>query len=313
MKAVRNTENGIDVLDVPSPKGDGVVINIRSAGICGSDLSAVQHGHLFPYTMGHELAGYCEDGRAVAIEPVIPCGDCDQCHSQNYNRCRAQFDTFVAFSCDGGMAEQIRLPERCLVPLPAGLDVRDGCLVEPIAVAIHGLRLGNVMAGQRVAIVGGGSIGQVCVAAAVSRGAEVALKSRHPAQALAGERLGARPVEGGDYDVVFECAGGSESAIDESVSLLRPGGKLLLMSVNIDRVSLPGMDLLFKEIQVLPSMSYSRHTGGRDVDSAAALLAANPHIAQAIISHRFPLADAREAFRVAQDRSAGAIKVVLEP
>ena len=115
MKAVRNTENGIDVLDVPFPKGDGVVINVRSAGICGSDLSAVQHGHLFPHTMGHELAGYCEDGRAVAIEPVIPCDDCDQCHSQNYNRCRAQFDTFVAFSCDGGMAEQIRLPERCLL------------------------------------------------------------------------------------------------------------------------------------------------------------------------------------------------------
>jgi threonine dehydrogenase-like Zn-dependent dehydrogenase len=124
--------------------------------------------------------------------------------------------------------------------------------------------------------------------------------------------LGAKPVEGGDYDVVFECAG-SESAIDQSVALLRPGGKLVLMSVSFDRISLPGMELLFKEIQVIPSMSYSTHTGGRDIDSAAALLALNPHIAQTIITHRFPLEDASEAFRVAKDRSAGAIKVVLEP
>jgi 2-desacetyl-2-hydroxyethyl bacteriochlorophyllide A dehydrogenase len=311
MKAVRFTEQGIETLEVPKPKGGGVIIDIRSAGICSGDLSIIKGGP-HPFTLGHEMAGYCEDGRAVAVEPIIPCWSCDQCRLQNYQRCRRGDQIIVSFGCDGGMAEQIHLPEHCLVPLPSGLDARDGCLVEPLSVAIRGLRQGKVTAGQRVAVIGGGTIGQLCVAGAVALGAEVALAARHRVQIAAGEQLGAQAIGNGEYDVVLECAG-TESALNEGCALLRPGGTLVLLGVYYGRISLPGMEVLHKELHIVSSICYSRHSGGRDVDNAAALLAANPMIAQAVITHRFPLADAAEAFRVAQDRSAGAIKVVLEP
>jgi len=70
---------------------------------------------------------------------------------------------------------------------------------------------------------------------------------------------------------------------------------------------------MLKELRVQPSSMYGRHAAGRDIDGAAALLAANPEIPRAMITHRLPLDAAPEAFRIAQDRKAGAIKVVLEP
>jgi threonine dehydrogenase-like Zn-dependent dehydrogenase len=127
----------------------------------------------------------------------------------------------------------------------------------------------------------------------------------------AGERLGAAPAEG-EYDVVIECAG-SESALQRSCELARAGGTLLLLSSYWDGLNLPGFIVVLKELRIQPSSMYGRHSGGRDVDGAAALLAATPELARTVITHRLPLDAAAEAFRIARDRSAGAIKVVLEP
>jgi threonine dehydrogenase-like Zn-dependent dehydrogenase len=189
--------------------------------------------------------------------------------------------------------------------------VRDACLVEPLAVCVHGLRKVGLHGGQRVAVVGAGSIGLLAVAAARATGAEVGLVSRHDAQAAAGARLGAKPIDG-EYDLVIECAG-TESALQTCCELAKPGAKLLLLSSYWEGLALPGFILMLKELQVQPSSMYGRHAGGRDVDGAAALLAANPEIAPTVITHRLPLDAAAEAFRIARDRKAGAIKVVLEP
>src|SRR5690606_11626223 len=112
----------------------------------------------------------------------------------------------------------VRSPQ--LVPLPAGLDVRDACLVEPAAVAWHGVDRAAVVPGERVVVVGGGSIGLLAVAAARRKGHQVDLDARHPHQIEAGERLGAgRP--SGVYDVVIEAAG-SESGLARCAELARP-------------------------------------------------------------------------------------------
>src|SRR5690606_8952766 len=92
---------------------------------------------------------------------------------------------------DGGMAEQCIAPESSLVPLPQGVDPRDACLVEPLAVAVHGVRRGRVTGRDRVAVIGGGSIGLTAVVAARATGAAVHLAARHPHQCEAGLRLGA--------------------------------------------------------------------------------------------------------------------------
>jgi len=311
MRAVRVSANGIEVVDVPRPSGDGVKVRMRAAGICGSDLHMLEHGYHPAVTLGHELAGELSDGTPVAIEPLVPCGACEFCAVGDYNLCRSAPAMIVGIMRDGGMAEELLVPERCLVPLAAGVSARDACLVEPLAVAVHGLRKIGVHGGQRVAVVGAGSIGLCAVAAARATGAEVGIAARHEHQAAAAERLGARPVDG-EYDVVIECAG-SADALQKTCELAKPGAKLLLLSSYWEGLSLPGFIVMLKELQVHPSSMYGRHAGGRDIDGAAALLAATPEIARTMITHRLPLDAAPEAFRIAQDRKAGAIKVVLEP
>ena len=310
MRAVRSTEEGIRLAEVPEPEGPGVGVAIRATSICGSDLSLIQAGPL-PVTLGHEFAGVLDDGRAVAIEPIKACGTCDQCRQDDYRRCRLGPQTFLGIGCDGGMAERVMVPERCLVPLPDGLPVSDASLVEPLAVTLHGLRLGGARDGQRVAVVGAGSIGLLCVAGARSLGCDVGLVARHPAQIEAGERLGAKEAEG-EYDLVVDCAG-SESGLARAGELSAPGATLVLLGAYWGQVPLPGVAVMLKEIHVAPSITYNRHAGERDVDAAAELLASDPEIAATLITHRFPLNEAPEAFRVAEDRKSGSIKVVLEP
>src|SRR5262245_39135928 len=196
MRAVRVVNGGIEVVHVPSPSGDGVKVRIRSAGICGSDLHMLEHGYHPAVTLGHELAGELADGTPVAIEPLVPCGTCELCTAGDYNLCRSEPTMIVGIMRDGGMAEELLLPARCLVPLAAGVAARDACLVEPLAVCVHGLRKVGLHGGHRVAVVGAGSIGLLAVAAARAAGAEVGLVARHAAQAAAGERLGAKPAEG---------------------------------------------------------------------------------------------------------------------
>ena len=212
---------------------------------------------------------------------------------------------------DGGLCDEVLVPSRCLHLLPAELPVADACLVEPTAVALHGLRMANVRAGQRVAVIGGGSIGLLAVAGALNAGADVDLLARHPAQIDAGERLGAgAPL--GQYDLVVDAAG-SGSALASAVELARPGGALLLLAVYFGEVPLLGVPLLSKELTVRNAMAYSHHEGGSDFGTAVELLAARPEIADTLITKRFPLDEATEAFRAAADRASGSIKIVLEP
>lgn len=310
MRAVKYTSRGIEVVDVDPPSGDGVRVRIRSVSICGTDLSLIKGGPV-PIVLGHEMAGELDDGRGVAIEPVAPCGSCDQCASNNYHRCRTGAACGMGLGRDGGMAQYMRVPERCLVPLPVGTKLPDACLVEPLAVVLHGLRLAEVEPHHSVAVVGGGSIGLLAVAALRALGCKVALSARYPHQVGCGERLGAVPVRG-HYDRVIECAG-SESALAQSCELARPGATLLLLSMYWDKIVLPGVVAMTKELRIVTSLCYNRHAGGRDFEAAAALLAQHPELGDAILTHRFSLEDARAAFAAAADRKTGAIKVVLHP
>jgi threonine dehydrogenase-like Zn-dependent dehydrogenase len=311
MKSVRCSGGVVAVVEVPAPVRSGVRVRIRSAGICGSDLHLIAGGIDLPHTLGHELAGVLADGREVAIEPLVPCGECDLCATDAYNLCRAGAGMILGIGLDGGMAEEVVVPERCLVPLARGVSARDACLVEPLAIAVHGLRKNGLRAEDRVAVVGAGTIGLCAVAYAAGFAAEVGLHARHDAQAEAGERLGARPIAG-EYDLVVECAG-SASGIRRAVRLCRPGGRLLLLATYWGGLEFPAIELAMKEIRVAPSSLYAVAQDRRDIDLAAELLAMRPELPGLLISHRYPLDAAVEAFRIANDRKAGAIKVVLEP
>lgn len=308
MRAVRSTANGPAVVEVDEPTGGGELLEVVSSSICGTDLGFLAMGPL-DFTFGHEFAGTV-DGVAYAVEPTISCGACEQCLAGHTQRCVGQHANLGVF-VDGGLADRVRVPRANLVALPPGLDVADACLVEPGSVAWHGLVRADVQPGERMVVLGGGSIGLLAVAAARAMGHEVDLDARHPHQRAAGERLGAG-TPSGEYDVVIEAAG-SESGINRCVELARPGGRVLLLGVFHGLIPVPGVMTLVKELSWVAAMAYGRHHGVREVDEVAAMLAADPEIARTLITHRFPLDDAAEAFRVAADRASGAIKVVLEP
>jgi threonine dehydrogenase-like Zn-dependent dehydrogenase len=314
MRAVRLVDGAIRVVAAPPPSGNGVRVRIRSAGICGSDLHLISPENPFgppAITLGHELAGITDDDTAVAIEPLAPCDACEPCVRGDYNLCARGPGMIFGVGRDGGMADELRVPARALVPLPSAVPLRDAFLVEPLAVVVYALRRARLRANQRVVVIGGGNIGLCAVAAARATGAEVALVARHDAQRAAGERLGAKEARG-QYDVVIEAAG-SESAVAQAVELAKPGARVWIPGIYWGPLAMPGLAMCLKEVSLCPTMLYARHAGGRDADAAAALLAATPELPRAIITHRFPLDAAAEAFATAADRRSGAIKVMLEP
>lgn len=311
MRAVRNTERGVVVVDVDpaAPGPDEVLVTVGAGSLCGSDLHLLGWGP-GPFTLGHEVAGVLPDGTAVAIDPNRSCGACPACAAGRPQLCGA--NTILGVSADGGLADAVVCDRRALVPLPPGLTPADACLVEPLAVSVHGLALSGVGAGANVAVVGGGSIGLTAVVAAVDLGCTVTLEARHPHQVDAGERVGALGPPVAAPDLVVEAAG-TQSALDRALDLVAPGGQVLVLATHWAPVTLPPFVAGTKEVVCRWSSMTGHHHGVRDLDRAAALLAADPEIAATLVTHRFPLDDAAEAFRVAADRQAGSIKVVIEP
>ena len=314
MRAVRCTEAGPAVVDVPEPvpgSDDPVVlVDVSSVGICGSDLHLLQMGPR-PVTFGHEVGGTV-DGRAVAVCPVRYCGRCRSCRNGATSVCEVGANSVVGVHRDGGMADRLLVEADCLVELPVGVDARDAWLVEPIAVGVHALEAVPLEPGMRVAVVGGGTVGLVAAALARHRGCEVDLVARYPHQRAAAERIGAGLEPRGKYDVAMDAAG-TESAAREAIRLCRPGGWFVIAGVYWGDVTFPGMALTLKELKVLPVVYYGHVDGVREIDVAARLLGELPDLGDALVTHRFPLDRAAEAFATAADKTSGAIKVVVEP
>ncbi len=316
MQAVRWEHGEIRVRDVPSPRGEGVSVKIESAGICGSDVHVVNAPDSPIYsndiTLGHELAGVTSNGVPVVIDPMAGCGQCDLCQSGDYNLCRKGPDVF-GVTKDGGMTEQLLVPERALIRLPAGLEPRNACLVEPIGVALHGLRRAKLEAGKKVAIVGGGPVGLCAAAVAVHAGCSVVVSARHPHQNEVAEKIGASlSGSNDDYDIVVDAAG-TNSALTRCIELAKPGGKVALLAVYWDGFDFDMAAASLKELTVYSSMAYGHHGPVRDLDMAANVLGMRPELSELIITHRFPLNAAKEAFVTAAARDRGAIKVVMDP
>ena len=296
--------------ELPDRDGDGVRVRVRSSGICGSDLHLAAMGAL-PVTLGHEFAGLLDDGTPVAVCPMVPCGTCDQCLAGREQLCRTLTQRIYGVSLDGGLADLAYVDDRCLLPLPDGVDVADGALVEPLAVALHGIRRADLAPGQRVLVVGGGSIGLATVAAARHLGFEVDLAARHPAQRERGAALGAGEPDPVEYDAVVDAAG-TQSALDRAVEAVVPGGVIVALATYWEPVTV-GYGLLGKEARLVPASMYGHRHGDRDFIEAGEMLAARPEVAGLLVTHRLPLDEGARAFSLAAERAQGAVKVLVEP
>jgi threonine dehydrogenase-like Zn-dependent dehydrogenase len=310
MRGVRSTEDGIQVMDTDPDPGSGVRVSVDSSGICGSDLHLVSFGPS-TVTLGHEFSGRLDDGTPVAVLPVVRCGRCQLCLSGHEQQCPAALGAMYGISLDGGLADEVWVDPACAKVVPAGLSLGDACLVEPLAVAFHGINRVGVEPGARVLVIGAGPIGLCTIAAARSLGADVDLVATHARRVEAGRRLGADTSIRASYDIVFDAAG-TQGSMDRAFELVRPGGIIGVISTFWDPVSL-GVQFQLKEITLVPAFTYGHHHGVSEFQQAAQLLAGATDLPEAVITHHFGLDDAAEAFRVAADRSTGSIKVVVHP
>ena len=157
----------------PVPAADETLVRVTAVGICGSDLHWYDEGGIGdarlarPLVLGHEMAGVALDGplagRAVAIDPAIPCEQCRSCRDGNTNLCPT-----IRFAgdgtTDGGLRELMAWPTRRLHVLPDRLGPAEGALLEPLGVAIHALDLGHRTPASSVVVVGCGPIGLLTIA-----------------------------------------------------------------------------------------------------------------------------------------------------
>ena len=212
-------------------------------------------------------------------------------------------------SIDGGLAEFVRVEKSRLVLVPPNVKPDAVALVEPLAVVVHGIRRIPIATGMTAIVVGAGSIGLLAAAVLVDRGIEVDIVTRHPHQTAAAEALGARPIQtpGSNYDFSFDAVC-TQQSFDACIEATRPRGSIVEFGMVWSPVGLSNT-LMLKEISVIPSMFYSHDHEHHDFEAAVDVLSRNPHIAETLITHRFPLENAAEAFDTAIDRASGAIKV----
>ena len=290
--AVWRDDGTLEIVDrpLPEPRQGWVRVRVEATGICGTDLHFFRGSFPSPAGLlpGHEIGGTIDavgddvdlaEGTIVAVEPLIGCGHCEPCASGQYNRCRER--TLFGISARGGLAEFATVPARCIHPLPEGLHAADGALIEPLAVCARGVRLAGVTLGDRVAVLGAGSVGLLSIACARAAGAAVVeFTARHDAQRSLAVAYGGTPLVSNEFDVVIETVGGRADTLTQAVSLVRPGGTVCLLGVFEGPVPFPAFDCAIKEARLVGSNCYSRGDGRSDfADRARLLCTARRHVA----------------------------------
>lgn len=342
MKAVFLTAPGSFVArDVPEPElraPSDVLLRMQCVGVCGSDLHYYRTGRIGtqvlsdPWIMGHECTARVEEigpsvrglsrGDRVAVDPLIACGECDQCRVGRVNTCRKQRFLGCPGQQQGCMSELLVMPSACCFPVPDQLSVGAAVMVEPFAIALHALHLYGDAQGKAAGVLGAGPVG-LCVLAAlrVSNAASVAvtdpLKYRL-AMALAqgattthlAEKRGSAPeilrMHPDGLDAVFDCSG-EQAALDEALALLKPGGALIIVGIpETDRVSFDINVMRRKELRIENVRRQNDCT-----HRAIELIAGGRVNLDAVITHHFEARDSSAAFDLVANYRDGAGKALI--
>jgi L-iditol 2-dehydrogenase len=323
---------GVKERELPEPEPGWVRIGVTVGGICGSDLHIYHAALGDPSGMqpGHEVAGVIDavgngatipTGTHVAVEPILGCGGCHNCHVGKANVCPDV--RLFGIALPGGLAEYVCVPESLVHELPADLGPSASGLSEPMAVCVRGARIGQIELGDRVAIIGAGTIGLLSIITAREAGAsEVLITARHPHQQELARALGADRVYpsskelladvGDQYvDVVVETVGGETETLAESVNVARTGGTISLLGVFTGSPKLPGMPFFSKELTLAASNCYSREADQGDFALGTQLAAKHAALIEPLVTHTFSLDQVADAFALADDKSNKSIKVQI--
>jgi len=261
MKALVFTGPGtVAVLDVPEPEvAEGeVLVHVRAAGICGSELHGVRHPgfRVPPLIMGHEFTGVSDAGDPVIINPILSCGSCDLCRAGQRQICRQR--AIIGVHRPGGFAERVAVPASALRPLPQSLSWDLAALVEPAANAVHAWRLAGGAARIRAAVLGCGAIGLLCLLTGLANGAAVDVTDLSPARREQAVSLGAAKASSepeGEYDIVIDAVGSAVTRA-QSIRHQRPGGMAVWLGLAERVTGIDGAAVVREEKRVLGSFAY---------------------------------------------------------
>jgi L-iditol 2-dehydrogenase len=316
---------------VPAVTAGTSLVRVTAVGICGSDLhwwagEGIGDAKLDqPLVLGHEAAGIIEAGprrgERVAIDPAIPDETCPQCRAGYRNLCpQVRFAGHGAQ--DGALRDFLAWPSAQLIPLPAALTNAAGAVLEPLGVAIHALDLGHLRIGAAAAVIGCGPIGLLLVQLLRAAGAgEVVamdpLPHRREAAARAGAKVtadpaavsgaaGLRDLVGTGVDTAFEMAG-TDGAVQLAVLAARAGGRVVLGGIPADDcIRFPA------SVSRRKGLTIAMVRRMNEVYQRAIGLAASGQVdLDAVMTDRFPLSRAADAFAAAAQRRG--LKVIVEP
>jgi len=345
MKAVVKTEPkpGLEFLevDVPKPGPRDLLVRVKAAAICGTDHHInewtpwAQARCPLPMILGHEYSGEVVEvgsavtnfkpGDRIACETHIPCGHCFQCRTGNQHACENMI--IVGVHTDGAFADYHRLPDVCAWKLSADTSYELGAVMEPMGVGVHGVEAAGDLAGNTVAVFGAGPIGIYAIAAVHVGGARqifavdisasrlklasqvvpglltVNAKETDPVQAIIDA------TNGHGVDVALEYTG-SALATQQSFKVLRRGGRLVLVGLTSEPVTLDTTaDIVYKEATV-------RGVTGRVMWGTwykmESLLATGKFDPMKVVTHRFPLSGYKEALQVARSGVGGKVLLLAE-
>ena len=328
----------VQEMETPEVQPGGVLVKVRNCGICGSDLHFYRGE--FPAApgmrLGHEISGEIaavgegvdglSAGQPVAIEPVEVCRECDFCRGGRQQLCPER--KLMGTMTPGAFAEYIHVPAYIAHPLPSAIDFEVGALVEPLAVAVHGLRQVGLAKGERVAVLGSGTIGLMAVAAARALGAgDIFATARYQHQADAAQALGATgTVEAnenavqeltaafGDHlpEVVVETVGSHADTVNEAISIARPGGRVSVLGIFAGPVSVNMTLAILKEVELVGAITYGRPDDTSDFELGVEFAAQQADKLRQLITHRVGLDNLGEGFATAADKTQRSIKVTVE-
>lgn len=315
---------------IPVPAADEVVVRIMANGICGSDVHFFRDGRLGnfvvedPYVPGHECSGYIhavgsavagwKEGDRVVIEPGIPCGHCAACLGGRYNLC-GDVKFLSEPGVNGTFCDYIAVRADAVHPMPDGMSYEIGALAEPVAVAVHAVnRAGNVN-GLTGVVLGAGPIGLLTMQAFLAAGgARVICVDINAARLAMARELGAcRTILAGSGesiadlgDVVFETAG-SPVTTAQLFTAAKKGGICVQVgwpSGNVVQMNIA--DMIDKELDYVTVNRYANA-----FPTAIAWLADGRIRGEKMITDRFPLSRADEAFRHTAENAASVIKTMV--
>jgi L-iditol 2-dehydrogenase len=329
---------------VPEPGPNEVLARVRAVSICGTDAHLI-HGDYpgfwppaFPFIPGHEWAGEIaalgpgadrlgwKVGDRVAGTSHDACGVCQKCVEGRYNLCenygKQGLHRQYGHNYQGADATYVVHGVKCIFRLPDALTFEHGALIDPASIALHVANRGQVRPGDAVAVTGAGAIGLLAGDAALIRGAArviVVGRGRRLAKAAAlgfetvdtaaGDPVGAVRRMTGDLgaDVVLECAGVPET-VAWALDMLRRGGRCAAVGIPTASAEINLQKLVLDELELVGCRA-----------SAGEMRRVIPHVEQGrmrvgeMITHRFPLSQYAEAMATFNDRSSGAIKIIVAP